>query len=238
MAEISEFFPGDLIFSAGEPCNFFYVLLSGTAGLWSGDQKILQMKSSHVLGVEFKEPSGSLVYSYTAIAESHMRVRQYPYASLGDLLENARFARMACASLYRQSKLQLELVNRCGEEENVHYSGEIRSYGPGETVIREGDDSTDIFRVVSTDKGLNVVKNEQQLAVIREPGEFFGEMAALLREPRTASVISAGMSVLEVYPSEQLREILKDYPDMSLRMIQNMAKRLAETSDRLVGGNT
>ncbi|MFO7818407.1 MAG: cyclic nucleotide-binding domain-containing protein [Thermodesulfobacteriota bacterium] len=234
MAEIFQFSTGDRIFGAGEPCVYFYVLLAGTAALWTEDEKMMQLGPSNVIGAEIKDAAGIHSYSCTAIADSDLRVRRYPIASLGDLLGNARFAQMVCSSLMRQSRAQLNFFERYRRErEYVYYSGEIKAYEPGETVIREGDDSTDIFRIISTDKGLKVIKNECELAVIREPGEFFGEMAALLHEPRTASVVSAGQSVLEVYPSEQLNDIIKDYPDISLRMIQNMAKRLADTSAEL-----
>lgn len=99
--------------------------------------------------------------------------------------------------------------------------------------MQDGERSKEIYRIISTDKGLEVVKNGNQLAVIREPGEIFGEMACLLNEGRTAGIRSLGNSVLEVYSPEQLLAMLSDYPDFSLRLVTTLAQRLAKTSREL-----
>src|SRR5580658_797378 len=70
----------------------------------------------------------------------------------------------------------------------------LRLYADGETIVRQGDGSTELFVV---DQGLVVVvkerggregeRSEVELAELG-PGAFFGEMALMTGEPRTATV--------------------------------------------------
>ena len=68
-----------------------------------------------------------------------------------------------------------------------------------------------------------------------QPGEYFGEMSSLLNQTRTATVTSQGRSVVQVFPGEDLESTLLNYPQLSKKIIDTLASRLAKASERIAG---
>ncbi|MCG6881284.1 MAG: cyclic nucleotide-binding domain-containing protein, partial [Deltaproteobacteria bacterium] len=60
------------------------------------------------------------------------------------------------------------------------------SYQTGETLFFEGDDTQDIYVLVSG--RLDILKGTKKIAEIIKEGAVFGEMSFLLGEKRTATV--------------------------------------------------
>jgi CRP-like cAMP-binding protein len=79
------------------------------------------------------------------------------------------------------------------EIENVLSGAKLKKFRRGEVIIREGDVSSDIFYIVQGE--VKVVKySEKSKSVIPlaklGPNRVFGEVATILHEPRTATIIS------------------------------------------------
>ncbi len=222
------------IFVQGSPAQYFYVLLAGKADLFRGQRKIMQMEPGTALGTEtLFLPEGG--YLYTARAAGEVRLAQYPCQVF---LDEAFAAPSLVAKVLSSQGTALkglwdQMDYAFGREQDHYFPGEIKSCYPGEWVIQEGDRDKSIYRIVSTEQGLEVNKQGRVLALLNQPGDFFGEMAAILDETRTAGVRSVGESVLEVYPGEQWEQLLWDYPGMSARVVDNLARRLAQTSKEL-----
>ncbi|MCF6186295.1 MAG: cyclic nucleotide-binding domain-containing protein, partial [Desulfobulbaceae bacterium] len=70
-------------------------------------------------------------------------------------------------------------------------------------------------------------------AEISEPGEYFGEMASILDETRTASIVAAGRCTVKRYPGDKLNELIEKYPDVSRHLFKTLVGRLQKT-DRIV----
>jgi CRP-like cAMP-binding protein len=69
--------------------------------------------------------------------------------------------------------------------------------------------------------------------MITRPGEYFGEMSSLLNQERTATVTSLGRSVVQVFPGGNLEATLCANPQLSKKIIDTLALRLAEASKRI-----
>lgn len=224
---------GKDIFIEGTKANHVYCLLHGKISIWKNSQKLMTLSTQNILGFEgVHDPKG--LYPYTAKAESPCRLAVYSGPEAQDIFFSVpRIGEMAFQSLSKQlNTCWWKLAQSCSE--NIPYfSGEIVTYGPDDLVIRQGDNSTEMYRIVSADSGLEVSQNNQILSILTQPGEFFGEMASIMQEPRSATIRSLGDSVLEVYPAGAVKEVMTDYPDFALRMITTLSKRLAETSNRL-----
>jgi CRP-like cAMP-binding protein len=231
---IESFSEGATLFAAGEDALRFYILLEGSIALTRGHEPPVHLRGRHAFGIEgIINPSG--VYPCTARALEPCRVATYQADMVDDLLQNSpRTLQLIVQGLSHVLEASwLRLGRNHPGEMQTQFVGRIQTVGPGQWVMQDGERSKEIYRIISTDKGLEVVKNGNQLAVIREPGEIFGEMACLLNEGRTAGIRSLGNSVLEVYSPEQLLAMLSDYPDFSLRLVTTLAQRLAKTSREL-----
>ncbi len=99
------------------------------------------------------------------------------------------------------------------------------SFGPGEAVVREGDPGETLF-VVLEGEGKVTRTGKKVGAVV--PGDFFGELAAIDAEPRSASVIAVTpMRVLRLF-RRHLMTLLDDEPQVTLKLLDGIVRRLRQ----------
>src|SRR3989338_148639 len=101
----------------------------------------------------------------------------------------------------------------------------------GDLIIKEGNTDKNFYQLLQGQ--LIISKNEKVISEITQPGEYFGEMSALTNEPRSATVRAKGKSIVKVFPGEKLKETIENYPDISLRIIHSLIRRINETDRRL-----
>ncbi len=109
---------------------------------------------------------------------------------------------------------------------------DIEEYEDKDVIIREGNTDIDFFKLVHG--ALYVVKGGKKIAEITQPGDYFGEMAAITGEPRSASIISKGRSKIKRFPGDKLGEIIEKYPEVAKHLFTVLANRLHQTDRRLV----
>jgi type IV pilus assembly protein PilB len=110
-------------------------------------------------------------------------------------------------------------------------------YQDGDMIIREGNNDIDFFKLIRG--GLTVIKSGKKIAELTEPGEFFGEMASITGEQRTASIVAQGRAAVKRYPGDKIDEIIEKYPDVSRHLFSTMTKRLQMSNQiivKLAGG--
>ena len=102
------------------------------------------------------------------------------------------------------------------------------SYEAGQTLFLEGDDSKDLYLLV---KGrLQILKNKKPFSEITTSGDLVGEMSHLLDIPRTATILAQGKAELLKIPAKVIDDFLKKYPQITPQIINNLARRLKETT--------
>jgi len=114
---------------------------------------------------------------------------------------------------------------------------DVEEYEDGDVIIRESNKDIDFFKLIRG--GLTVVKGGKKIAELTEPGEFFGEMASISGEHRTASIISQGRSTIKRFPGDKIDEIIEKYPDVSAHLFRTMTSRLLKANQinvKLSGG--
>lgn len=99
-------------------------------------------------------------------------------------------------------------------------------HAAGSVVVRQGE-AGDAFFIVTEGK-LEVHVEEdgksRQIATL-EKGAFFGEMAALLGEPRSATVKAASAVTLMRFELPRVKDIISDYPTVRQVLVRLAVKR-------------
>jgi type IV pilus assembly protein PilB len=135
---------------------------------------------------------------------------------------------------------QLEQTTQVAEE-NIPFENVVdlndKIFNDGEIIIKEGTEGTEIFRLLKSQHGLKVTICGKELGTITKPGEYFGEMSAILKEKRSATVTSIGRSIVQVFSSDNIESILESYPHLSKKIIDALAKRLYESNKKLSDKN-
>ena len=109
---------------------------------------------------------------------------------------------------------------------------DIEHYQNKDVIIREGNRDTDFFKLVQG--ALLVVKKGKKIAEIVEPGEYFGEMTAITGDPRSASIISKGRSIIKRFPGDKLMEVIQKYPEVGKHLFSVIASRLRHADEIIV----
>jgi type IV pilus assembly protein PilB len=109
---------------------------------------------------------------------------------------------------------------------------DVEEYQDGEVIIREGNTDVDFFKLVRGT--LYVVKDRRKLAEITQPEEYFGEMAAISGEPRSASIIAKGRAIVKRFPGEKLYEVVEKYPEVASHLFQMLVGRLQHSNQMTV----
>jgi CRP-like cAMP-binding protein len=107
-------------------------------------------------------------------------------------------------------------------------------YQDGEIIIRQGEVGECMY--VIQEGEVEIITEEEGHEVhlaVREKGEFFGEMALVDREVRSATVRAEGqVRVLTVDKKNFLRRIHED-PTLALRLVETMSHRIRELSEEV-----
>ena len=111
---------------------------------------------------------------------------------------------------------------------------EVFKFLDGETIVKEGDSADELFFILSGE--VEIHRNENGIPVfinkLRE-GQFFGEMAALNKQPRTATAWAMGtVEVLAVH-REEIERILDVAQDVRKLFERAMVLRAAESDERV-----
>jgi CRP/FNR family transcriptional regulator, cyclic AMP receptor protein len=109
----------------------------------------------------------------------------------------------------------------------------VREFSPGQIIVRQDDDETQSFFVIARGiVNVAVITSEGKQAILAtlQKGDFFGEMAILDGEPRSASVIAGNTCELLMLYRRAFLDILQKYPRITIQMLIAMSRRLRRTN--------
>ncbi len=153
----------------------------------------------------------------------------------------AEAAAQEAERLFRLDTLRRNEVFGVLSEGELHHLAESMlrlTYGPGEIVVRQGDEADSLFVVnagrlrvmLQGDSGRN-----EEVAVL-EPGAVFGEMSILLGGKRTATVMAMGQVDCDRLDKDVFAEVVHNRPGVLDQICAVLADRyvgLAEARERL-----
>ncbi|MBI4667347.1 MAG: type IV-A pilus assembly ATPase PilB [Nitrospinae bacterium] len=105
------------------------------------------------------------------------------------------------------------------------------TFEDGDLIIKEGNTDKNFYQLLQGH--LIITKSGRVVGEISQPGEYFGEMSALMDQPRTATIRSKGKSMVKVFPGDKLKQTIENYPEIALKIIHSLVSRLNEADKRL-----
>lgn len=138
--------------------------------------------------------------SFGELALMYNQPRQATVRALEDScvwgLDGATFRKVIIDVAYRRRLLHKDLLARVPLLSTLSPAEHARiaealvpvSYAPGETILRQGESGQEFFILA---EGRTDILIDGQLVNSLVPGDFFGELALLTNEPRTATVVAA-----------------------------------------------
>jgi CRP/FNR family cyclic AMP-dependent transcriptional regulator len=102
-----------------------------------------------------------------------------------------------------------------------------RRYGADDEIVTQGKGGAGLFILLSGAAEAVRMRRDGSKAVVNTfgPTDFFGELALLDDEPRTASVIATEDTVCLVLSQWEFFGALREDSDMSIEVLQELARR-------------
>lgn len=118
------------------------------------------------------------------------------------------------------------LFSKCSKKDlsAIAKSGKIQTRKAGAEVVREGKAGAAFFLILNG--SVDVVRGEINLARLHT-GDFFGEMALLADQPRSATVTAVDDVELFVLSKFSFKSLLIGNPNISYGLLQIMAERVS-----------
>jgi CRP/FNR family transcriptional regulator, cyclic AMP receptor protein len=111
-----------------------------------------------------------------------------------------------------------------------------RKFSTGEVIVHEDDDEGQTFFVIVSGRvHVAVITSEGKSAILAtlKPGDFFGEMAILDGEPRSASVIASEECTLLMLYRKMFIDILQRYPKITIQILVEMSHRIRRANKHI-----
>jgi CRP/FNR family transcriptional regulator, cyclic AMP receptor protein len=111
-----------------------------------------------------------------------------------------------------------------------------KKFSQGETIVHEDDDEGQTFFVIVSGRvHVAVITSEGKSAILTtlKPGDFFGEMAILDGEPRSASVIASEDCTILMLYRKMFFDILQRYPKITIQMLVEMSRRIRRANKHI-----
>jgi CRP-like cAMP-binding protein len=115
------------------------------------------------------------------------------------------------------------------ELEAIVEVGSTVSFGPGETIVSEGDLGDGMYIVVSGTAEVDVGGRFHSLT----RGDFFGEMALISSRKRIATVKAKEPVEALKIPADAFQSFLLEHPGVALSMLKEIVDRLREVEQRI-----
>lgn len=101
--------------------------------------------------------------------------------------------------------------------------GKRRTYAAGETIIEEGEKGVALYVVLSG--RVRVERSGEQLGELGR-GDFFGELALIEDEPRSATVKAVDETECILFVAWEFRALIKEQPQVAVPIMLALIERL------------
>lgn len=110
------------------------------------------------------------------------------------------------------------------------------SFASGQEIFKEGDPGDGVYVVKSGEVEIAAaVGAEKRHGFSRvSPGDFFGEMAVLDHQPRSACALSAEDTEVYFVPREEMVALLTRSPNLCMTLLQEISRRIREFNQQYI----
>jgi len=220
---------GDCVIQQGDDGDNFYVIESGAYDIYvSGDGGEPRKVGSY-------EEAGS--FGELALMYNQPRAATIRATTTGALwaMDRTTFRRILLKSACKKRKMYEGLLERVPmlktlelyERLNLADALVPRTYGPGETVIRQGEAADGMYFVEEGEVVISMVGEGVEREISRvSRGRYFGELALVTKKPRAATVAAVGTIRLAFLDVEAFERLLGPCMDLMKRNISDYETEL------------
>jgi CRP/FNR family cyclic AMP-dependent transcriptional regulator len=115
-------------------------------------------------------------------------------------------------------KKDLEAIVKASDE---------KKFETGDIILGKGEGGVGFYLIMD---GSVDVKSDTKILAKLGPGQFFGEMAVLDNQPRSADVVAAEPSRCFIISEWSFKALISQNPRIALKMLQELVRRLRDAN--------
>ena len=125
----------------------------------------------------------------------------------------------------------LQAKDREGYERRCQW----RHAQPKQWLLEQNDVGTDMFFLSSGVVRVLITPSPDREVILGDidAGGYFGEMAAIDGQPRSAGILAITEATIAVMPAAVFREILHDHPDVAEQLLKQLVARIRTLDQRV-----
>jgi CRP/FNR family cyclic AMP-dependent transcriptional regulator len=132
---------------------------------------------------------------------------------------------------------RIDLLRSIDTKERVAFERRCiwRHAAAKEWLLEQGDIGTDIFFLTSGTIRVLITPSPDREVILADvnAGGYFGEMAAIDRQPRSAGILAITDATIACMSASTFREILHKYPDISEQLLKQLVARIRALDQRI-----
>jgi len=112
----------------------------------------------------------------------------------------------------------------------------VKKTFPKNTILFSKGDETDSLYIIKSGMVKAIIVDEEgkeMILSIHRPGEYFGEMSLIDKEPRSATLITKEPTQLLIIHRKDFMEVFNSNPDMVYDLFRVLLKRLRKATDKV-----
>ena len=123
---------------------------------------------------------------------------------------------------------RVQLFASLGKRDRRRLAGELRErrYSAGDTISSEDQGGIGFFLIAEGSATVSVAGTPRRSL---GPGDFFGEMALITGEPRSAAIVADSDMLTYVLTQWNFKPLVVDHPEVAWELLRLLAHRVRET---------
>lgn len=112
-----------------------------------------------------------------------------------------------------------------------------RTFAKNTVVINEGDHTDALYIINSGRSAVTKIHEDgkEMVVAVLGPGDYFGEMALIDEQPRSANVITKEPSQFSIVMKQDFQRLLMTNPELSLKIMKGLSQRLRSAMRQIEG---
>ncbi len=142
----------------------------------------------------------------------------------------------------QESLVKIGLLSDLADKErrNVEKSCSWKHYRSQEQIIDRHSESSDVFFMVTGKvRVVNYSLSGREITFDDVgDGRYFGELAAIDGEPRSASIMALTDCLVAALPAERFREMMARHPEIALKVMRHLSRLVRTSNGRIMDLST
>ena len=116
------------------------------------------------------------------------------------------------------------------ELEALERTAQLKSYKAGRNIFQEGDPGDGLYLILEGKVQITCLLGQDQRTVLSQlgPGDFFGEMAVLDDQPRSATVTAESDTKVYFILRDDLLRVLEHSPSLAANLVREFSQRMRD----------